>query len=305
MEQGEKVKKGIKDRLSSVRLRTISLTVSLVIALIFYYLVNVTTKASISWIDFLLICLVQVLAQCIYFPDGEIFGQKDEHFTNNRNSYNKKAESLNKNRYHEKLREFCEYEYEERKKRYVLNECGYIGITPKELEDLKTLSKKEIRKIDKMDVKVKNPETGKDDIKTIRFSHAKRRMLYNLIFKPIPVEKNHPETIMSAVENDGMRAIKDTSITYKKHSYLRKFMFAFLIGGVMAYVAYTVRENFGLAEIVSIVLCVVSLLGTAVTAFTSGEQCSKVYKSRFYLELSNFIDEFNEWNKTPIEKLEE
>ena len=41
---------------------------------------------------------------------------------------------------------------------------------------------------------------------------------------------------------------------------------------------------------------ITTLFTTAVMAFTSGETCSKVHKSHFYLDLANFIDGFNEWN---------
>ena len=122
-------------------------------------------------------------------------------------------------------------------------------------------------------------------------------MLYNLIYKPLPVQKNHEATIMSAVENDGSKAIKDGSIVYKKVNYAKKFLMVALIGFVLAYVGYTVRDGFGLAEVVSIIMCMFSLFATAVTSFSAGEQCSRVHKSRFYLELGNFIDEFFEWNK--------
>jgi hypothetical protein len=44
-----------------------------------------------------------------------------------------------------------------------------------------------------------------------------------------------------------------------------------------------------------------AFFSTAVLGFSSGENCSKIYKSRFYVDLVNFIDGFNEWdNSTPI-----
>lgn len=297
-EKGDNIK-AIKARFGSVRARTWSITLALIVMLIFYYIMNVTTKQAMSWVDFLMLCFVQVVAHSIYFPDGEIFGMKDEAFTNNKTSYNEKAEAINTNKKHDRLRTFCDVEFEERKKRYVLNQLGYIGITFEEFKQLRQLSEKEIKALKKFET----TETidGEEHIKIIQFGRKKRKILFDLIFKPNPVEKNHPETIMSAVENDGTTAIKDTSIAFKRHNYIKKFLMAFLVGGILAYIAYTARDGFGLAEITAIIMCIGSLFVTAALAFSSGEQCTKVYKSRFYLELVNFIDEFNEWDiRTPI-----
>lgn len=295
MAQGEKYQKAIGNRFATVRFRTWTLTAIIVVVLVFYYMVNVTTKESLSWIDFLLLCIVQVLAHMIYFPDGDLFGQKDPSYISNRDNYNAKADLINIEDRHENLRVFCDYEYEQRKKRYILTQCGYIGISLKELEDLTKLPKKELKKLEEW--KTIEIVNGEEKEKVVKFSHSKRKLLYNLIFKPIPVEKNDPATIMSAVENDGSRKIKDGSKSYARGSHIKKFLQAILGGFTLAYVIYTVRDGFGLSEVVSIVMCIFSLFATAVTSFTMGEQTSRVYKSRFYLELGNFIDEFIEWDK--------
>ena len=144
--------------------------------------------------------------------------------------------------------------------------------------------------------KTKEIIDGEEKSRLIVFSKYKKKLLLDLLFEPSPVEENYPETIISAVENDGNKAIKDSSISYKKRSYIRKVLLAVVVGGIFAYIGYTVRDGFGWVEIVSICMYLTTLLTTAVTAFTSGETCSKVYKSHFYLDLANFIDGFNEWN---------
>ena len=302
MAEGE-YRKAIHDRFSSVRARTWSITLALIVMLVFYYIMNVTTKQAMSWVDFLMLCFVQLVAHSIYFPDGEIFGTKDETFIKNKAAYNEKAENVNTNKKHERLRTFCDVDFEERKKRYVLNQLSFIGISFDEFAILKTKEEKEIRSMKRFET----TETidGKEIPKVIQFGRRKRKILFDLIFRPLPVERNHMETIMSAVENDGTKAIKDSSVAYKRHNYIKKFLFAFLVGGILAYVAYTVRDGFGLAEITAIIMCIGSLFVTAVLAFSAGEQCTRVYKNRFYLELVNFIDEFTEWDaKAPVEKKE-
>ena len=133
----------------------------------------------------------------------------------------------------------------------------------------------------------------------IFFSKLKRHKLYKLLFAKLPIEENCPETIMSAVENDGNRAIKDGSVTFKAVSYTKKIFMAVVVGGIFSYIGYTLRDGIGLVQIISICMYLTTLFTTAVMSFTSGEKCSKVYKSNFYIALANFIDGFNEWdNKT-------
>lgn len=136
---------GTKQRLHIVRLRTWGVTLAIMVALIFYFLVNVTTKQAINWVDFVLLCTVQIVCHSLYFPDGDLYGQKDETFLSNKNNYNDKAEAINQNKNISRLREYCKIEYEERKKRYIANECAIIGITEEELELLKQKPKKKLK----------------------------------------------------------------------------------------------------------------------------------------------------------------
>lgn len=284
-----------KTRLISIRLRTWTLTLAIIVTLIFYLLVNVVTRQTINWIDFVLLCILQITIHSMYFPDGELFGQKDKSFIDNKKAYNNKADDLNSKGEFKKLREYCKYEYEERKKAYIIKECSFIGITPEELEDLKQKDTKYIKKLKIYETS--EEVNGEIKSRIVFLTRKKRKHLKALLFKPLPVEENHPETIMSAVENNGIRAIKDGSIKYKAKSYIRKIFTAVVVGGIFAYIGYTMRDGFGFAQVVSISMYLTTLFTTAVTAFTSGETCSKVYKNHFYIDLANFIDGFNEWNK--------
>lgn len=291
----------IKDRASTVRLRTWTLTLAIIVTLVFYFIVQVSTKQTINPVDFVFLCIVQIVTHCLYFPDGDLFGQKNQAFISNKSAYNEKASAINQQKKIARLRKYCQVEFEERKQRYILNECGAIDITLEELAILKQLNEKEIKTLKKYEFKYnlkKEDGTIEESSKLVFFSRIKRKKLYNLIFRALPVEPNHPETIMSAVENNGAKAIRDGSIAYKTQSYIRKILTAVVIGGIFAYIGYTVRDGIGIAEIVQILMYLTSLFSTAVLSFSSGETCSKVYKSRFYVELVNFIDGFNEWDST-------
>lgn len=294
MGESENFKRATKQRVETIRLRTWTLTLAILISLALYLLVNVTTKQSINWIDFVLLCTMQIIVHSLYFPDGDLFGQKDTAFINNKSAYNEKASEINEKKEIANLRKYCNYEFEERKQRYIQNQCGLIGITLEELELLKQHDEKYILELQSFETK--EIVNGEEKSRLIFFSKHKRKILYNLIFKPLPVEKNYPETIMSAVENNGNKAIRDGSISYKAQSYIRKILTAVVVGGIFAYIGYTLRDGFGFAQVVQICMYITTLFTTAVMAFTSGETCSKVHKSHFYLDLANFIDGFNEWN---------
>ena len=294
MNEENKYTKATKQRIETIRLRTWTLTLAILISLALYILVNVTTRQSLNIVDFVLLCTMQIIVHSLYFPDGDLFGQKDTAFISNKTAYNNKASEVNEKKEISNLRKYCDHEFEERKERYIQTQCGLIGITIEELNILKEKTEKEIKKLDKFEAK--EIINGKERSRLIFFSKKKRKILYDLIFKPIPVEKNHPETIMSAVENNGNKAIRDGSISYKTRSYIRKILTAVIVGGIFGYIGYALRDGFGFAQVVQISMYITTLFTTAVMAFTSGETCSKVHKSHFYLDLANFIDGFNEWN---------
>ena len=290
------VGKKVSVRALAVRTRTWSLTVAILISLALYIIVNVTTRQTISWIDFVLLTIMQLLVQRMYFPDGDLFGQRSSTYIGNKTAYNDKAEGVIENKHTEKLREYCEWEYEQRKERYIRYQCGLIGITIEELEKIKSeKNEAEIKALQKWEITKKID--GEKKVFIVQFSKAKRKILYDLIFKPIPVEKNHYETIMGAVENDGTRSIKNTSIPYKRKVFGMKIFYAVVIGGIFAYIGYSFRDGFGIAQVVQLCMYLTTLFSTAVTAFTSGETCSKIYRSNFYKDLANFLDGFNEWNE--------
>ena len=279
MGESENFKRATKQRVETIRLRTWTLTLAILISLALYLLVNVTTRQSINWIDFVLLCTMQIIVHSLYFPDGDLFGQKDTAFISNKSAYNEKASEINEKKEIANLRKYCNYEFEERKERYILNQCGLIGITLEELDVLKQKSEKDILELEKFETK--EIVNGEEKSRLMFFSKHKRKILYDLIFKPLPVEKNHPETIMSAVENNGNKAIKDGSISYKAQSYIRKILTAVVVGGIFAYIGYTLRDGFGFTQVVQICMYITTLFTTAVMAFTSGETCSKVHKSHF------------------------
>ena len=296
----EGVKQSIKSRVASVRLRAIMLTAGIIMGLILYIFVNLITKQAMSWIDFCLLVVLQYLVYVTYFPEGELFGTRDETYIRNHDAYNEKATKVNEEQKIHKLREFCKVDYQRRLQTYVENECGALGITLKQLEQLKALKEEEFKQIKKekrYSFKEEVVVDGKKEIKEklMLISKHKYKRLYNLIFKPLPVQENHAETIMSAVENNGNGKITDYSKDYKGKRLLLKAVQVILTAVILAYIGYQARDGVGLEEIFRMFMYLFTIVANATTAYTTGETCTKVYKNRFYIDLCNFIDEFREW----------
>lgn len=300
----DRIKKEANPRIQAVRFRAWSLTVVIIIALILYFFVQVATKQEMSLIDFVLLCTLQIVVYSIYFPEGDLYGATNSTFQNNKKMYNVRATQINKSGMIGKLRDFCEYDYEKRKREYIETQCGYIGISIDELEDLKKdfENKKSVKTLEKLELFDKKDKTKS---KLIFFNKSKRKILFNLLFKEIPVERNHPETIMSAVEYSGVEAVKDNSIRYRTRSYTKKILTAIVFGVFFAYIGITARDGFGIAEIASIFIYLTTILTNAVMAYNAGEVCSRVYKNQFYVKLTNIIDEFLEWSGVKFDKDEQ
>lgn len=293
--EGKEYKKGIKSRVSSIRFRAIMLTAAIIAGLILYIFVNLVTKNAMSWVDFCLLVVLQYLVYITYFPEGELFGMKDEKYQTNYVAYNEKATNINEEHKINKLREFCKVDYQRRIKTYIQNECGALDLTLEELEQLKKEKEETIKKMKSYSFKTYDKEGKLTGEKIVNFSKHKRKRIYNLIFKPLPIEENHAETIMSAVENNGFKAIKNGAKTFKERSLIGKALQVILTAVVIAYIGYEARNGVGIEEVFRMFIYLFTILANATTAYTTGETCTKVYKTRFYVELSNFIDEFREW----------
>lgn len=274
-----------KERIKSVRARAWSLTSALLIALVAYLFVNVVLEQHFSIVDFVIVSTLQILAHGTYFPEGELFGQTNKEYIANRALYNSKAtEICNKKRIHA-LREYCVVEFEERKTRYIQKECTAIGVTVDEFEELKKKTKKEI-------MQMKSIIT---DDKILILTWQRKKRLIKLIYGRLPIGYNRPETILSAIDNTGDNELQDQAVRFKRRRYAKKISRVLIWGLFLSFISYSVKDTITIADIVRIIVYAVSLFSTAVTSYSSGETCSKVYKNRFYIDLANFIDGFNEW----------
>lgn len=278
-------KEAVKQRVMALRIRTIILTLVIVITLGFYLCVNAIFKDTISIIDFAILTFVQIVTHCLYFPDGEVYGSRNIILVGNRKSYNEKATLVNKKMQFGNLKEYSFVDFDRRKRNYIETKCGYIGIVYTDYLYLKDNCSINDLKMDHIDIQGK----------MLYLSKYKRRVLKHILFGNIPIGYNNAETILSALDTDSSARITDKSIGYKIQAYIKKIFMAFVVGGFMAYIGYTVKDGFGITDVVRMLMYLSNILTTAILSYSAGEICQKQYKNEYYVELGLYLDNFFEW----------
>lgn len=268
----------------SLRARTLTLTFALTTCIVFYCLMQWVITGNVDLVSLIISGLIQILTHFAYFDDGKINGERDAGFKANKTAYNTNANKVNDDNKFSKLKTYCQTEYEERKQRFLNAKFSYLGISEADFNKLKQLPEKEIKNLNQF----QNEETK------IYFSRKKRKVLYDLIFKPIPIEANEPEFIMSAVSFDKSKGIKDKSVVFERVTHIQVVLKATIFALFIAYIGVSFRENFSWESVVEIVYLIVVMIYTAIFSFSSGEKYTKVYKSNFYNELTMFLDGFFE-----------
>lgn len=287
MVDSNEIKKETVSRVKSLRARTIILTLALTACIAFYCLMQWIITGEINIVGLIISGLIQIITHFAYFNDGFLFGEKDEVYKANRSAYNQKADGVNEKKQFNQLREYCKIEYEQRKQRYIDAKLSYIGITHEEFKELKQKSIEELKTIDKFEF----------DGRIIFFTKKRRKALYNLVFEEIPIEENEPEFIMSAVSFNKSKAITDGSTSYETRVHVIRVLRATLVAVFLAYISYTFK-SFGWENLVEMGIYLITMIVTAVFSYSAGEKGTKVYKSKFYNELSMFLDGFNTWYET-------
>lgn len=272
-----------------IRIRTITLTLLVIAVLALYLLVQTYFRDEISWIDFIILTAVTIIMHFVYFPDGELNGQRDVRYITNNQAYNDKAELINSKRQIFNLNEYCKVDFDIRKKSYVETHCGYLEITPEILEYFRdTYSYKDLKKNEYLFTSAKQD-------KKYFLSKYKRKQLIKLLFKELPIGYNFPDTILSAKETDSSKAIVDESKRFKYITNTTKIITAIIIGLVLAYIGLSKKDEFTIADLAKMLMYLTSIVSTAVFSYSAGEKSMKIFKCDFYIALCNFIERFFVW----------
>lgn len=283
-----------KSKRITIRARSLILTAVLVATAIIYLAININIfDQNADWATLIMIFIVQIVTYVTYFPEGEIWGEKDPIFMKNREAYNEMANSINEQHKFGKLREFCDIEYEKRKNTYFLGELGQVGITEEEYEQLASLDEKHIKELSKFTFKYK--DKGE---RLVCFSKSQRKILYRLMFKKLPIERNSPDVILSSIERDSNKSIHDDSRGFKTKSYILKTLSGVLWAIYVAYISIGGNTKSVWEIVFGLSMFLYTLIMTIITSFSTGEKSTKIYKNRFYVEAYNFMGKFADWENS-------
>lgn len=272
-------------RVKIIRLRTWTLTLTITALLILYIFVTIGVNSKLQWIDFAITASIQIITHFAYFADGERYGETDALYISARRNYNTNASYVMTESSVEKLRDYCEVDYENRKSDYIKDTCSKLGILVSELEEISKMPAREIRRLKKWE----------SNGTTIYFDMAKRRTLKKLVFGKNPVEKNHTSTVLSAIDRDYVEAIKDGSKKYRSGRHIYRLLRSVVVGGVFAYIGFCMRDGLSFEAVVKSAAFMGSMICSAISSYIAGERASREYRKQFYLELSLFLASFFSW----------
>lgn len=268
------------------RIPTLIFTVLMVMTLGIYFLVSVSMGSKLDVPNFLLLGSMEIVTYYLYFPDGQLKGQNDTRYINNKQTYNSKASKVNAKRQIKNLQEYCIVEYKDRIKEYIETELGYCDLDWNDY-----LYMKENLKPTDFYVKGEITINGR----SLYLDKAKYKRLTNLLFKDLPVRANNSRTILSAVESNSVSAIRDKSKKDKTLTQIRMVFKVISIALFSGYMLITNKDGISLTTIAMFLVDLFAIVTIAVTSYVQGENNQKIHKANFYMDLSIFIDNFYEW----------
>lgn len=268
------------------RVPTLIFTVLMVMTLGIYFLVSVSMGSNLDVPNFLLLGTMEVVTYYLYFPDGQLKGQNDVRFVNNKQIYNAKASKVNAKRQIKNLQEYCIVEYKDRIKEYIETELGYCDLDWNDY-----LYMKENLRPSDLIIKSEITINGR----SIYLDKTKHKRLTNLLFRDLPVRANNSRTILSAVESNSIAAIRDKSKKDKTLTQIRMVFKVLSIALFSGYMLITNKDGISLTTIAMFLMDLFAIVTIAVTSYVQGENNQKIHKANFYMDLSIFIDNFYEW----------
>lgn len=268
------------------RVPTLIFTVLMVMTLGIYFLVSVSMGSKLDVPNFLLLGTMEIVTYYLYFPDGQLKGQNDVRYINNKQTYNSKASKVNAKRQIKNLQEYCIVEYKDRIKEYIETELGYCDLDWNDY-----LYMKDNLRPGDLIIKGEVNINGR----SVYLDKAKYKRLTNLLFKDLPVRANNSRTILSAVESNSVSAIRDKSKKDKTLTQIRMVFKVLSIALFSGYMLITNKDGISLTTVAMFLVDLFAIVTIAVTSYVQGENNQKIHKANFYMDLSIFIDNFYEW----------
>lgn len=268
-----------------VRIPTIIFTIVMFITMALYFLVSVICGSTLDVPNFIMLAFMETTSYILYYADGKLKGQASERYITNKKGYNNNATLVNKKRQNRSLQEYCVYDYKQRIQEYIETQLGYCDLNYEDYLYLKDhITEKELKKNKYIEI---NGES-------IYLPKSSKKILKRLLFRKLPVQANSSKMILSAVESSAEASIRDKSKRDKRLSDLRMLIKIGAIAYFSGYMIVTAKE-FTLETVVQMVMDLSSIIVVIVLSYVMGEKNQRVYKADFYMELSQFLENFFEW----------
>lgn len=296
--QGE-LKDAIVDRASGLSIVAILMTAMFGLFFLFYLFLNAVFGGQVDAADLIIMVLIPLTMIPLWFAEGQRYGAKRPNFIVLKKHYNDKADKIVEMQKIQKLEEFCEHDFEQRKKMYIEKRLGAVGLDAMHLELVKSLPIEQFDRKFELKIKVKVGEVEKDKL----LNNLQKRTLKALIFKPCPVKPTSLATVMSGISTESTREIQDMSGRNKNVMMAVVFARMVLTFLAMSFIAFQFADGISFATFTRAFMFLTAFVTTVGTSFLCGERNVSKDKTHFYRKLTDFIYRFFEWAQIPNEPM--
>jgi hypothetical protein len=253
----------------------------MLITLIFVVLTKISTNFKMDtyfWTTFIIGTIIMILTLILWLPSGKESGEKTEKFKNNKDLYDKKANTIIKKQYFDKLRAFCDHKNELLRLEKTKAMLGQFGINYDDF--LKFNSKEEIlsdpmltKKQKKIIISIKE--------KGVKFSRVSTYQL---------------TTSIDSSKGENYRNLeKIKQIVY----IIFRILLSIAISLFLASIVITTKAV-TLAEITQLFIWITAIGTNLVSSIYYGYNLVVVDRNQYYIKLNTILYEFEEWAKISI-----
>jgi len=296
----------VKERGRLVSLSAWLSTTVVTIGIVAMVLLGVESKNSLDLVFFVMMLITQGIITFTWLPEGKSYGERNTLFNDTRTAYNGKVNQVFQKEISMELKEFCDYDFEVRKKNYIVRTLGKASLTLEDLERCRELPESDFYDRVLFWKKFKKWEDKQFGEEEITYNRMQVKVLYMLIFKPLPVQPNNMETIIGGATVNDVKRISDTTSKFLNKYLGGKFGLVIAMSILTAYLGLRLAQGISLQAILQAIMLIIAAVTSLTSSFLTGERAITVNKRGYYVDASNFIDRFFEWhNKNERRAIEE
>lgn len=298
----DEIIENVKERGRTVSLSAWLSTSIVTIGIVAMVLLGVESKDSLDLVFFVLMLVSQGIITTTWLPEGKQFGETKPLFMQTRSAYNGKVNDVISRQISMELKDYCDYDFEVRKKHYKMRMLARAALDFNDLDKVAEMQENEFydkflfwKKFKAWDKK----KVGEDEIS---LNKLQVRVLYTLIFKPLPIQANNVETIIGGATVSEVNPVKDTTSKYINKWLGGKFGILIVMSLITAYLGLRLAQGITLQAILQAIMLIMAVVTSLTSSFLTGERAITIHKRSYYVDASNFIDRFFEWHNKKVKK---